>query len=330
LTERLIFIIGGVLQAHEHSSGGGVDLSIIIVNWNVAALLRNCLNSLLAAGQARPDLTIELIVVDSASSDGSVAMVRTEFPQVRLIASAENLGYARGNNSGVAAASGRYLLILNPDTVVRSSALGLLVDYMAAHPQVGLLGPQLLWPDQTIQSSRRRFPTLGSLFWESTLLGQWFPQNRYNRRYQVADRSPDQAQAVDWLVGAALLIRRESWQQVGPFDETFFMYFEETDWCRRCAAAGWQRYYLPTAQIVHYEGKSSEQAPAARALRFQRSKIRYTRKYFGRSWAGLLYLFLWLTYALQWLEESAKWLIGHRRALRRERIRAYSQVLREL
>ena len=108
------------------------------------------------------------------------------------------------------------------------------------------------------------------------------------------------------------------------------MYFEETDWCHRSAEAGWETHYLSTAQVIHYEGKSSEQVVAVRTLRFQRSKIRYTRKYFGAGWAATLHLFLWITFAFQWLEESAKWLIGHRRALRRERMTAYRQVLRGL
>ena len=276
------------------------------------------------------DLSLEIIVVDSASSDDSVQMVQDEFPQVQLIASRENLGYAKGNNTGVATASGRYLLILNPDTEVQLNALTEMINYMETNPRVGALGPQLLWPDGTIQSSRRRFPTLGSLFWESTLLGQWFPNNRHAQSYHFVDTAPDRPQTVAWVVGAALFVRREAWQQVGPIDEEFFMYFEETDWCRRCVSAGWEIHYLPAAQIIHYEGKSSEQVVAARALRFQRSKIRYARKYFGSGWATALRLFLWTTYAFQWLEESAKWLVGHRRALRRERIQTYSQVLREL
>jgi GT2 family glycosyltransferase len=126
------------------------------------------------------------------------------------------------------------------------------------------------------------------------------------------------------------MIRREAWLQVGPLDETFFMYFEETDWCRRCVETGWETHYLPAAQVIHYEGKSSEQVIAARTLRFQRSKLRYTRKYFGPGWAMMLRLFLEATFAFQWAEESLKWLIGHRRALRRERMIAYGQVLREL
>lgn len=307
-----------------------MDLSVIIVNWNVKDLLRNCLKSLLDACRWSPGLASEIIVVDCASDDGSPQMVRDEFPQVRLIASGENLGYARGNNTGVAAAKGRYFFLLNPDTVVRPEALVHLVEYMDVHPEVGALGPQLLWPNGRVQSSRRRFPTPGSLFWESTLLGQWYPNHRAIRSYHITDRPPGRPQKVDWVVGAAILIRREAWRQVGPIEESFFMYFEEADWCRRSAEAGWETHYLPTAQIIHYEGQSSEQDMAARALRFQRSKIRYTRKYFGRSWATLLRLFLLVTFALQWAEESAKWLVGHRRTLRRERMAAYGQVLREL
>ncbi|MDX1520611.1 MAG: glycosyltransferase family 2 protein [Anaerolineae bacterium] len=306
------------------------DLSVVIVNWNVKDLLRTCLQSVLTVYQDDPDLTAEIIVVDSASSDGSAQMVRQEFPTVRLIASDKNLGYARGNNIGVAAATGRYFFLLNPDTVIHAHALSDLVDYLDKHPNVGAVGPQLCWPDGTIQSSRRRFPTLGSLFWESTLLEQWFPGNRHARRNRLTDTPPHHTLAVDWLVGAALCIRREAWQQVGPLDENFFMYFEETDWCRRCVAAGWEIHYLPRAKVTHYEGKSSEQAMADRTLRFQRSKLMYARKYFGRTWASLLRLFLWLTYALQWLEESGKWLVGHRRDLRRERMVAYRQVLRDL
>jgi N-acetylglucosaminyl-diphospho-decaprenol L-rhamnosyltransferase len=307
-----------------------MDLSIIIVNWNVKELLRSCLASLSDERRLLPHLTSEIIVVDSASSDGSPEMVRQEFPHVRLIASDKNLGYAGGNNAGVAAGHGRYLFLLNPDTVVKPGALAELVGYLDAHPTVGALGPQLLWPDGTVQSSRRRFPSRASLFWESTLLGQWFPHNRASRRYHLADQLPDHPQQVDWVVGAAILVRRTAWQQIGPIDESFFMYFEETDWCRRSAELGWETHYLPTAQVIHYEGKSSEQGVAARTLRFQRSKLRYARKYFGAGWAAGLRLFLWATFAFQWLEESAKWLIGHRRALRWERMVAYGQVLRGL
>jgi N-acetylglucosaminyl-diphospho-decaprenol L-rhamnosyltransferase len=313
-----------------------VDLSIVIVNWNVQELLRRCLLSLSRGearitptpGMAEPELAYEVIVVDCASSDGSVEMLRREFPWVRLIASDENLGYARGNNLGLAEATGRYLFILNPDTEIVGDTLAMMVRYLDAHLAVGALGPQLRYPDGTLQSSRRRFPSLATAFCESTLLHQWLPNNRAARRYHVADRPADVTQPVDWLVGAALMIRREAWQQVGPLDEGFFMYFEELDWCRRCRAAGWEIHYLPAAQITHHEGKSSEQVMAARTIRFQSSKIHYYRKYYGVGWALVIRLFLLGMFAFQLSQESLKWLVGHKRELRQERVAAYWRVLR--
>jgi N-acetylglucosaminyl-diphospho-decaprenol L-rhamnosyltransferase len=313
-----------------------MDLSIVIVNWNVQELLQRCLLSL-SRGEAtvaptpavaQPELTYEVIVVDCASSDGSAEMVRGQFPCVRLIASDENLGYARGNNLGLAAATGHYLLILNPDTEIVDDALATMTRYLDAHPAVGVLGPQLRFPDGTLQSSRRRFPSLSTAFCESTLLHQWFPNNRAARHYHLVDHPADVTQQVDWLVGAALMIRREAWQQVGPLDEGFFMYFEELDWCQRCRAAGWEIHYLPAAQITHHEGKSSEQVMAARTIRFQSSKIRYYRKYYGLGWALVIRFFLLGMFAFQLAQESLKWLVGHKRDLRRERVAAYWQVLR--
>jgi len=304
-----------------------MTLSVIIVNWNVKDLLRDCLRSVFASPLDPPP---QVIVVDNASNDGSAAMVRREFPQVELIASSHNLGYAGGNNLGAAAATGDALLLLNPDTRLHPDTLRLLRDYLLAHPEVGVVGPQLLWPDGAVQSSRRRFPTPATLFWESTLLEQWFPHNPAARRYRFEDAPSNRPASVDWLVGAALCIRREAWQDAGPLDESFFMYFEETDWCRRCAEAGWAIHYLPQAKVVHYEGQSSGQVTAARTLRFQRSKIRYAEKWFGRGWAIAVRLFLLGTFGLQWLEEAAKWLIGHKRPLRRERMSAYGRVLRGL
>lgn len=312
-----------------YSCGVAMDLSIVIVNWNVCDLLRRCLLSLDRQGaNSSATLSTEVIVADCASSDGSVEMVRREFPRVRLFASDENLGYARGNNLGMAETRGRYALLLNPDTELVGDALATMVRYMDEHPAVGVLGPALRYPDGALQSSRRRFPTLATAFCESTLLHQWFPNNRVARRYHLADRPADLPQPVDWLVGAALMIRREAWQRVGPLDEGFFMYFEELDWCRRCRAAGWEIHYLPGAEIIHYEGKSSEQVATARTIRFQRSKLRYYRKYYAAGWALLIRFFLLGTFAFQLIEESLKWLLGHKRALRRERIASHWQVLK--
>ncbi|MCD6289094.1 MAG: glycosyltransferase family 2 protein [Anaerolineae bacterium] len=309
------------------------DLSVLIVNWNVAPLLRRCLASIasspgIALRPGEQGMRTEVIVVDNASQDESLSMLESEFPWVAVIANRENVGFTRANNQALHQAAGRYILFLNPDTGVLKDALRVMVAYMDAHPDVGALGPQLLHPDGSVQPSRRRFPTLATAFLESTILHQWWPENPAARRYYIADRPDDEEQEVDWVVGAALLVRRQTVEQVGGFDERFFMYSEELDWCRRARLAGWRIMYLPSAQIIHYEGKSSEQVVAARHIHFQASKVLYFRKYHGKLVAELLRAFLLASYVYQLGEEAAKWLIGHRRPLRRQRVATYFQVLR--
>lgn len=301
-------------------------LSIVIVNWNVRDLLRRCLESVVSR---QPSAVSEIIVVDNASTDGSVEMLQSEFPQVTLIANAENRGFPAANNQGITAAQGRYVLLLNPDTEVFDDALITLVHYLDAHPDVGLVSPQLLYPDGRIQSSRRRFPTLAILFLESTWLQSLAPRSLLSR-YFFLDRPDDATLDVDWVTGAAMLARRETIEQVGRLDEGFFMYSEELDWCRRIKAAGWRVVYYPAAQIFHHEGKSSEQAVPARHVSFQRSKVRYARKYHGLRVATALRLYLSALYVWQLGLELSKGLVGHKRALRWQRVRAYWQVLQSL
>ena len=314
-----------------------VDLSVIIVSWNVKALLERCLRSLLAAPGwtlVAPDdepvgaRTMEIWVVDSASADGSADMVRGTFPAVGLIANTENVGFTRGNNQGLARCRGRAVLLLNPDTEVLGDALTVMADYLDAHPDVGIVGPRILTPDGGVQPSRRRFPTYGTAFVESTCLQRWFPRHRLLARYYMWDAPDDREQDVDWLEGACLMARAEVVRQVGGLDERFFMYSEEMDWCLRAKRAGWRVVYLPQAAIVHYGGKSSEQVVAAKHIHFQRSKVAYFAKHFGALCGEVLRVFLLGTYAWMLAEEGAKWLVGHRRPLRAERIAAYWQVLR--
>ncbi len=300
-----------------------IDVSIVIVNWNVRDLLRRCLHSI----TQYPVSSIEVIVVDNASTDGSVDMVRAEFPAVRLVANFENRGFPGAINQGISLARGRYVLLLNPDTELVGDALGAMVAFADEHPDVGVVGPQLLNSDGSVQSSRRRFPTLATAFFESTWLQPYAPR-RLLERYYFGDQPDDRVQGVDWLMGAALMARREAIERVGPMDERFFMYSEELDWCRRFREAGWRVVYLPTAQILHHEGKSSEQVLSARHIHFQTSKVRYFRKYHGHVAAEALRLFLLGNYVWQLGLEGAKWLVGHRRSLRAGRVAAYWQVLR--
>ena len=304
-----------------------LDLTVIIVSWNVRDLLRRCLQSILTA----QGLQIEIVVVDNASTDGSPEMVRAEFPQVHLLANDENRGFTAANNQGLALSQGRALLLLNPDTEVVGDALATMLETMRARPAVGIVGPRLLYPDGSLQSSRRRFPTFATALVESTVVQEWWADNRILRRYYMDDTADDSAddavQAVDWVVGACLLVRRECYEQIGGLDEGFFMYSEELDWCRRAKTAGWGVVYLPTATIIHHEGKSSEQVVPARHIHFQSSKVRYFRKHHGRWQACALRWFLLATYLYQWVREGSKWLVGHKRPLRRDRMRAYQRVL---
>jgi len=309
--------------------------SVIIVSWNVRELLRRCLASVnsqqstvFSIQSADSSLNTEIIVVDNASADGTVEMLRAEFPNGRVLANSENVGFTRGNNQALAVAQGHYLFLLNPDTELRPGALQTLIDYMDAHPRVGIVGPRLFYGDGTPQSSRRRFPTLATAFLESTKLQQWFPRKRALTRYYMLDTPDDATQEVDWINGAAMFARREMYEQIGGFDEAFFMYSEELDWCYRAKQAGWQIVYLPTAQVTHYEGKSSEQVVAARDIYFHSSKIRFFRKYHGAFVAEILRAFLLALFAYQIIEEGLKWLVGHKRGLRAQRVRVYWQVVR--
>ncbi|HRQ37543.1 MAG TPA: glycosyltransferase family 2 protein [Chloroflexota bacterium] len=296
----------------------------MIVSWNVRELLRDCLRSIT---QTQGDLALETIVVDSASSDGSPEMVAAEFPQVKLIAATENVGFPRGNNMGIAKAHGRYILLLNPDTVLHENALAHMVTYLENHRDVGVVGAQLLNEDGSVQSSRRRFPTLTTAFFESTWLQARAPQRILNRYYAL-DLPDDQVADVDWVMGACLMTRQEIAQSIGGLDEGYFMYSEELDWCRRIKMAGWRVVYLPTAQVTHYQGKSSEQVVAQRHIYFNRAKLRYFRKYHGRIPTLLLRLFLLLNYLVQLLLEAGKGVVGHKRPLRWQRVQAYWLVLR--
>lgn len=300
------------------------DLSIIIVSWNVRDLLRNCLHSVLAQAGG---LALEIIVVDSGSADGTAEMVRQEFPTVHLIARADNVGFPKGNNLGLAVASGRAILLLNPDTVVLGDALPQSVAYLESHPAVGMVGCQLLNSDGSVQSSRRRFPTWWTAVFESTWLQPLAPRALL-RHYYAEDVADGQTAEVDWVMGAFLLTRPAVVAQVGGMDEAYFMYSEELDWCKRIKLAGWRVVYLPTAQVIHHQGKSSEQAATQRHINFNRAKLRYVRLYHGRAAALALRLILLLNFAVQLLLEATKGIVGHKRALRWQRTHAYWQVLR--
>jgi GT2 family glycosyltransferase len=250
-----------------------VDLSIILVNWNTRDLLRDCLASVY---QQEPDIELEVWVVDNASGDGSAGMARQQFPQARLIENPENLGFARANNQALALARGRYLMLLNTDTLARPGAFRRMVRFADAQADAGVVGCRLLNADGSLQPSWAGFPTL----W-SEMAG------RNVRRRRLASKS-ELAWEVDWVGGACLMARRQALHEVGLLDESFFMYSEEVDWCLRMRRRGWKVYYLETAEVVHLGGGSARRASAAQLTRLYDSKLRFFRKHYGQAQARLL------------------------------------------
>jgi GT2 family glycosyltransferase len=300
-------------------------LSVIIVTWNTRDLLRQAIDSVVRTYHQQDAL--EIIVVDNASTDDTAQMIRDQYPAVRLIALDSNLGFAGGNNRGIAAAGGQAILLLNSDTKVLPGAISTLLAYLEDHPQTGVVGPRLLNENGTVQPSRRRFPTLPILFLESTWLQSLAPA-RSLRRFYMEDVPESPPHSVDWITGAAMLVRPEVIDQVGALDDGYFMYSEELDWCHRIKDAGWDIAFTPAAEIVHYGGKSSDQVVPARHIYFQASKVRYTRKFHGRLMAEVLRAWLLGQYVWQTALEAIKWLFGHRRELRAARVSAYWNVLR--
>jgi hypothetical protein len=203
-----------------------------------------------------------------------------------------------------------------------------MVEYLDANPDVGLVGPHTLNPDGSTQATRRRFPTAPILFFESTWLQPYAPKSLMDYYYMVNGASDDEVIDVDWVQGSAVMARREVYEQVGELDEGFVMYSEEVDWCKRSKDAGWRVVYLGTATIIHHGGKSSEQVVARSHILFQQSKLRYCHKYYGGLMAFLLRDYLITNYCWQFGLEAGKALFGHKRDLRRERMKAYWQILR--
>jgi hypothetical protein len=262
-----------------------MDISVIIVNYRTEGLLKQCLRGI-ALAQPK-DLTLETIVVDNASDDGSAAMVRANFPDVRLIVAETNRGYAAGVNLGTEVARGDVFFIMNPDLALFPGVLETSVQFLREHPGVGMVGPRLLNPDGTVQLSTRRFPSPMTPLLSRTPLGKLPPFVRLLRRYLMVDWDHRSARPVDWVLGAAMVVRASAADSIGPLDEQFFLYFEDVDWCRRFWQKGWSVVYLPTVELVHYHQRLSAGGPVVgmfqQATRVHiRSAFRYFWKYRGR------------------------------------------------
>lgn len=251
-----------------------VDVSIIIVSFNTVDLLRQCIQSVYAHTQ---QTRFEIIVVDNASADSSAEMVAAEFPEVKLIALKENLGFGRGNNVGMEQAEGEYIFYLNPDAELMNDAIGILLDQLRADPNIGMIGPRLY-----LDKDMRHHPTIRTFTSPNNIIPRYLPGYKalLNLRERYLIRK-SQAQSVDWLVGAALLGSTARLRELGGFDEVFFVYSEEEDLCRRMQQRGWSIRYCPAASIVHYGGASSKQTPGLSTRFFWESQLLYLKRYYS-------------------------------------------------
>jgi GT2 family glycosyltransferase len=297
------------------------DLSIIIVSWNTQDILRNCLLSVFT--QTR-DIQFETIVIDNASSDGSAEMVKTEFHQVVLIENQNNRGFAAANNQGIENAHGKYLLLLNSDTVVLDNAVAKMIAFADSHPEAAVVGCRVLNPDKTLQPTCFMFPSLLNLILSTTYFYKLFCRSKFFGRERMTWWDRGDTRQVDVVTGCCMLVRRAAIEQVGVMDEQFFMYAEETDWCYRFKKAGWKVFFAPVAEIIHFGGQSSRHVREEMLIRLKLSILRFIRKHSNPLNYLLACCLMVIFFAVRipvWL--AAMFFVSRRRAEASVRLRAY-------
>jgi hypothetical protein len=253
------------------------EFSVVIVSWNTKQHLLNCISSL-----ANQSGIKEVIVVDNGSTDGSPEAVEKQFPQVKLIRNKENLGFAKANNIGMRASTGRYLCLINSDVIVQNGCIEKLAEFMDANPSVGISGPKILNPDGSLRVSCRHFPSIWNNLCQVLGFNKLFPKSVFFSEPFMKYWAHDEMRKVDALSGCFWMVRRKALDEVGLLDEDFFFYGEDVDWCRRFHKAGWDVVFYPQAEIIHFGGASSKNAPIRFYLEMQKADLQYWRKHHGR------------------------------------------------
>jgi N-acetylglucosaminyl-diphospho-decaprenol L-rhamnosyltransferase len=286
-----------------------MTLSVVIVNWNTRDMLAQCLQSIVgdcgsqiaaanqkASDQQSQQRSIEVFVVDNASIDGSVQMIKARFPWVRLIENAENLGFAQANNQAIDLANGEYILLLNSDTEVHPGALAALIDFMEKTPKAGAAGAYLLNGDGTLQPACQPMLTPWREFVRLLFLDRFFHVALYGAGWWESE----EPRRTEVIKGACLMLRHTALEHVGPLDGSYFMYTEEVDLCHRLAQAGWQLWWVPAAKVTHFGEASSRQVAQTMYVQLYRSKIQFYRKYGGAPRADLFKRLLRVAYWPRW------------------------------
>jgi GT2 family glycosyltransferase len=250
-----------------------IDLSIIIVNWNTKEYLLPCVKSIFEEGEG---ISKEVIVVDNGSQDGSASEVKKTFPFIHLIENERNFGFARASNQGLRKATGRYVLLFNPDAQVKDEAIKQLVSFMYTHIDAGAAGAQLLNGNGSRQNSIAKFPSLTTELLNKSLLRRLFP-----KKFPGKEKDYPEPIEVDSVIGACMMVRREATEQVGLLDEDYYLFLEETDWCYRMKKAGWKIYHVSQAEIYHFQGKSAERDKKKAKVEYYRSRYHFFKKNMG-------------------------------------------------
>ena len=262
-----------------------VRLSIVIVNWNTRDILLDCIRSIESTSGG---VSLEVIVVDNGSRDGSAEAVERMFPNCIVIRNAENRGFAAANNVGIVRASGKYICLVNSDVEVLDSCFQRMCDYMDENPSIGALGPKILNRDLTLQRSCSELPSLRNALMQAVFLDRLFPGLRWFRNRFMESFDYQRATEVPVLSGCFLMARREAIEEVGLLDEDFFMYKEDVDWCKRIGDAGWKVSFSPSARAIHYGGASSASAPARFLIELEKANRQYFRKHHSRLQGALM------------------------------------------
>jgi len=257
-----------------------MDVSIVIVGWNISDLLRGCLSSVF--DQTR-GINFEVVYVDNASVDGSVEMVATTFPAVRIIRNQKNEGFIRASNQGIEASEGRYVLLLNSDTIILDNAIAKMVEFADAHPEAGAVGCKVLHPDGSLQRSCFMYPSIVNLILSATYLYKLFPRSKFFGRGMMTWWDFDEVRQVQAVCGCCSLVRREVIKQVGLMDETYFFYGDESDWCYRFEKHGWKNMFMPHASIIHYGGATTKRMPDTFKLQLFGSYLIFMRIHRSRA-----------------------------------------------
>jgi len=252
-----------------------MDVSIVIVNWNTCQITCDCLKSVY---RQTGNINFEVIVVDNASTDGSVDVVKVQFPQVILIENNENRGFAAANNQGITRAKGRYVLLLNSDTVVLGNAIAKIVSFADNKSDVAVVGCRVLNPDGTLQQTCSMFPSILNMLLSTTYLYKLFPRSRFFGREHMSWWDRADVREVDVVTGCFMLVRQDAVRKVGSMDERFFMYGEETDWCYRFSQAGWKVMFAPGGEIIHLGGASSSKIKPEMVLQLRGSILLFIKK----------------------------------------------------